>query len=106
MIDPKLNELPVAAPVKEIDESKLTPKQRAELARRRRGLSINETVASGPNRSVGSRGVDTSGAEAGSGAGAGPVHTGAGTEGESPAPEMTPGATGTGTTPRGGSAKK
>jgi len=67
----------------------------------RSGLSINETVASNANLSVGSTGVDTSGVKAGAGAGAGSTYVTPGTAGTSPAPEIVSGSRGSGMTPRG-----
>lgn len=82
------------------DESTLTEEQKAERLRRRRaGMSINETVAADANLSVGSRGTNVSGVEAGAGAGAGSATTTAGKPGESPAPKITSRPRGAGTTP-------
>src|SRR5579884_861447 len=103
MIDPKLDQLPVdaAGDFENIPEHQLTPEQKAQLRARRRGLSINDTVAAGPNMSVGARGLDYSGVEGGAGAGAGMTHLSPGEPGESPAPNVVPGARGTGNAPRG-----
>jgi hypothetical protein len=103
MIDPKLDQLPVdaAGDFEEVPWEKLTQEQRAQLLERRRGLSINDTVAAGPNMSVGARGLDFSGVEGGAGAGAGMTHLSPGERGESPAPNVVPGARGTGNAPRG-----
>ena len=103
MIDPKLDQLPVDAlgDFENIPENELTDDQRA-LRARRRGLSINETVAAGPNMSVGARGFDVSGVEGGAGAGAGMTTLTPAQAGESPAPNVLPGARGTGNAPRGG----
>ena len=105
MIDPKLNELPVkrgGTTEEDIDESSLSAAQREERRRHvRAGLSINDTVARDASLSVGSRGTDTSGVEAGSGAGAGLSRT-TPSNGGTPAPEIVPGARGSGTTVRGG----
>jgi hypothetical protein len=103
MIDPKLDQLPVdaAGDFENVPEHELTEEQRAALRARRRGLSINDTVAAGPNMSVGARGLDFSGVEGGAGAGAGMTHLSAGEAGESPAPNVVPGARGTGNAPRG-----
>jgi hypothetical protein len=89
-----------------VAETKLKPEnleERAEerLRKPRSGLSINDTVASNANLSVGARGVDTSGVEAGSGAGAGSTYVTATASGSSPAPTIVPGARGSGSTPRG-----
>ncbi len=102
MIDPKLDQLPedAAGDFENIPEHNLTDEQRA-LRRRRRGLSINETIAAGPNMSVGARGFDVSGVEGGAGAGAGTTHLTPGERGESVAPNIVPGARGTGNAPRG-----
>lgn len=97
MIDPKFNEIP---PDTELAEENLTEEERA-IRRREpapRGLSINDTIARDANLSVGSRGVDTSGAAAGAGAGAGSTFVTPG-DNDSPAPEIVPGQRGTGMTP-------
>lgn len=102
MIDPKLNELPID-PNDEIanaGDGRVTEKTQAESGKRR-GLSVNDTVASNANLSVGSRGVDTSGVKAGAGAGAGMAMTAAGETGESPAPQIMGGDRGAGTTTLG-----
>lgn len=102
MIDPKFNALPVSAEgdFKDVPEESLAESEQAErLQKPRPGLSINDTVAAGPNLSVGSRGVDTSGSSVGAGAGAGMTFTTPGDDG-SPAPTIVPGARGSGTTPR------
>jgi hypothetical protein len=70
----------------------------------RSGLSINDTIAANANLSVGARGVDTSGVEAGAGAGAGSTYVTPGAAGSSPAPNIVPGSRGTGSTPRSGTA--
>jgi len=103
MIDPKFNALPVDAEgdFKEGPEGSLSEAQLA-AKKPRPGLSINDTVAASANLSVGSRGVDTSGASSGAGAGAGLTLTTPGDDG-SPAPTIVPGARGSGTTPRGDS---
>lgn len=101
MIDPKFNELPPtpAGSPEDRSEVPLSAEQEAGSGSGpRTGLSINDTVASDANLSVGSRGADTSGVKAGAGAGAGgtfvsPVSSG------SPAPNVVPGARGSGTTP-------
>ncbi len=92
MIDPKFNDIPVEADL-------LTEKEREAHAAATplRGLSINDTIARDANLSVGSRGVDTSGVRAGAGAGAGTTWL-TPTADESAAPEIVPGARGTGTT--------
>ena len=102
MIDPKLDRLPVdaAGDFENIPEDQLTHEQRALRERNRRGLSINDTVASGPNMSVGARGFDVSGVEGGTGAGGGMSQVTPGDRGGSPAPNIVPGARGTGNAPR------
>ena len=103
MIDPKLNELPVKRPAEAGDagDTSLSQAQQEERLRRSRaGLSINDTIAADANLSVGSRGVDTSGVVSGAGAGAGSTVTTPGQSGGSPAPNVVPGARGTGSTPR------
>ena len=102
MIDPKLDQLPIdaAGDFENIPEHQLTDEQRTRRARRR-GLSINDTVAVGPNMSVGARGMDVSGIEGGAGAGGGMTEVTPGELGESPAPNIIPGARGTGNAPRG-----
>ncbi len=106
MIDPKFNDLAVdaAGDFDDIPEESLTEEQKAERRRRAKaGLSINETVARDANMSVGSRGTDTSGVEAGAGAGAGLTQETPPGPGESPAPEVVKGPRGSGMTPRGDS---
>lgn len=102
MVDPKLNELPADAQG-EIKE-RGSGKQSAGRGKARQGLSINDTIARDANLSVGSRGADFSGVESGAGAGAGMTSITPGNTGESPAPNIVPGARGVGTTPRGASA--
>ncbi len=102
MIDPKLNELsPEPAGSRAATrEGSLSEAQQAERLRRSRaGLSISDTVAGESNLSVGGKGVDTSGVEAGAGAGAGSTYTTPQAAG-SPAPSIVPGGSGSGTTPR------
>ncbi len=106
MIDPKLNELPAdtAGDAQKVPESELTGEQRAQRLRHsREGLSINDTIAGGANLSVGSRGLEVSGIETGSGAGAG-LTSSTPTRSSSPAPNIVPPARGSGTTPRSTSA--
>jgi hypothetical protein len=99
MIDPKLNKVPVAT--EDDSEAELSEAQRRERSGRpRTGLSIRDTIAGDTTLSVGSRGVDASGVESGAGAGAGLTATTPGARGESPAPNIVPGASGPGTTPR------
>jgi hypothetical protein len=103
MIDPKLNEIPVSgaqggsgARVAEVSEEG----QEERVRRSRAGLSIGDTIAGDVNLSVGSRGVDTSGVGSGAGAGAGMTHSSPGRGDGSPAPNIVPGARGSGTTVR------
>ncbi len=97
MIDPKFNEIPADAEL--IDEDLTEEEREARLrATPVRGLSINDTIARNANLSVGSQGVDTSGVAAGAGAGAGSTSL-TPTPDDSPAPQLVPGARGTGTTP-------
>ena len=106
MIDPKLNKLPVgvADDLEDVPESDLTDEQRAARSRRARaGLSVKDTIAGDAALSVGSRGVDTSGVKSGAGAGSGMTSVTPGQAGESPAPNIVPGARSSGTTPRGSS---
>lgn len=103
MIDPKFNEIPETP---ETAAKKVTPTGRVGEqtaahtgASPRQGLSINDTIAADANLSVGGRGADTSGARSGAGAGAGSSFVTPGTLGESPAPRVAPGPTGSGSTP-------
>ena len=98
MIDPKLNELPVD-PNDEIVNEADAPQAGTGAAgkAKRRGLSINDTIASNASLSLGGRGVDTSGVRAGAGAGAGMTMVTPG-EAESAAPQIVGGARGSGTT--------
>jgi hypothetical protein len=103
MIDPKFNALPVTAEgdFENVAEESLSEAEGTERLRKpRQGLSINDTVAANANLSVGSRGVDTSGSSVGAGAGAGMTFTTPGDD-DSPAPNIVPGARGSGTTARG-----
>lgn len=81
-----------------------TKEKPENLRKPSRGLSINDTIAANANLSVGARGVDTSGVEAGAGAGAGSTYVTPASGGSSPAPSIVPGARGSGTTARGGTA--
>ncbi|MGI8958377.1 MAG: hypothetical protein ACR2IV_01170 [Bryobacteraceae bacterium] len=106
MINPKLNELPIDAEgdFADVPENSLTEEQRAGRTRRAKaGLSINDTIASDANLSVGARGVDSSGVESGAGAGAGLTNTTPAAPGKSPEPEIVKGPRGSGMTPRGDS---
>jgi hypothetical protein len=60
LIDPHLDKIPA-------DAVELTPAEREKQLKENpiRGLSINDTIARQANLSVGARGVDTSGVEAG-----------------------------------------
>jgi hypothetical protein len=99
MIDPKLNEVPVAnrttadRPASETDAAERQRRSRA-------GLSITDTIAGDTLLSTGGRGVDTSGVASGAGAGAGTSVVTPGQVNESPAPNIVPGARSSGTTPR------
>lgn len=102
MTDPKLNKLSTDANDEATDRpaSPLSEGERAERLRRgRAGLSINDTIAANANLSVGSPGVDVSGVKSGSGAGAGSSYLTPERKG-SPAPNIVPGAQGSGVTPR------
>jgi len=103
MIDPKLNDIPVdrSRAATETGEPESAETQAERLRRSRAGLSINDTIAGDTNLSVGSRGVDTSGVATGAGAGAGMTMPTAGRGDGSPAPNIVPGARGSGTTLRG-----
>ena len=86
-------------------ETKVKPESLEERSRKpRTGLSINDTIAANANLSVGAKGVDTSGVEAGAGVGAGSTYVTPGASGDSPAPNIVPGSRGTGTTARSGTA--
>ena len=101
MIDPKLNELTDKTKGGGNDASPVSGSDAARATKPRAGLSINDTVAADASLSVGSRGVDVSGARAGAGAGTGGTHLSSGAVGESPAVQVKAGPTGTGTTPLG-----
>lgn len=103
ILDPKFDQLPADAQseFENVDWDRLTPEQQAQVRARRRGLSINDTIAAEANMSVGARGVDFSGVEGGAGAGAGTTYLTPGESGESPAPNVIPGSRGTGSAPRG-----
>jgi len=87
MIDPKLNEIPV-------EHSVSNPQSdfRREMipGRATQGLSIQDTIAGDSTLSVGARGVDTSGVQAGAGVGAGTASV-TPTTSASPAPAIVPG---------------
>ncbi|MGA8027804.1 MAG: hypothetical protein WB992_11715 [Bryobacteraceae bacterium] len=108
MTDPKFNELPIDAEgdFNEAAEGSLTDEQRAERLKKRRGLSINDTIAVDANMSVGARGVETSGVRTGAGAGAGSTYLTPAEPGESPAPTIAPEPRKSGTTPSVPAAKK
>ncbi|HEY3940366.1 MAG TPA: DUF2934 domain-containing protein [Bryobacteraceae bacterium] len=69
MIDPKLNKVPAQKPGA-FENLPAAPRAEPRSGPIRRGLSVNDTIAADANRSVGARGVDTSGVEAGAGAAA------------------------------------
>jgi hypothetical protein len=74
MIDPKLNELPADAQgdFANRPDANLSEEDREKfLQQSKAGYSINDTIAGDSELSVGSRGVDVSGVNSGSGAGAG-----------------------------------
>ena len=99
MIDPKLNQVPVESK-KSVEDSSEEANEKLRSQRPRSGLSINDTIAGGANLSVGARGVNTSGVDSGSGVGAGATNVTPGNPGESPAPQIVPGSSRTGTTPQ------
>lgn len=102
MIDPKFNALPTDAEgdFEHAPEEAVSGEPGTGRIRRpRQGLSINDTIAAGPDLSVGSRGVDTSGTSAGAGAGAGTTYLTPDDDG-SPAPNIISGARSSGTTAR------
>jgi len=102
MIDPKFNELADKTKTgpEDLSETDLEGTETPTQARAPRpGLSVNEPIAADANLSVGGRGVDTSGVRAGAGAGAGSSYITPGSRGETPAPNVVPGPTGSGTTP-------
>ncbi len=99
MVDPKLNELPIDPEDEIVNAENVNSAEAGTGGRgKRRGLSINDTVAANANLSVGARGVDTSGVRAGAGAGAGMTTVTAGEAGESPVPQIVGGDRGSGTT--------
>jgi hypothetical protein len=105
MIDPKLDKVPVdpASKAKSAQASEQRQSGSPNLRHAREGLSITDTIAGDANLSVGSRGVEVSGVETGSGAGAGLTSTSP-TRSGSPAPTIVPPGRGSGTTPRSTSA--
>lgn len=105
MIDPKLDKVPAdtASKAKGIQANEQRQSGNPNLRHAREGLSITDTIAGDANLSVGSRGVDVSGVEAGSGAGAGSTSTSP-TRSGSPAPTIVPPGRGSGMTPRSTSA--
>ena len=107
MIDPKLNEIvpKTKGGAGDQADTAVANSPTTSGAKPRAGLSINDTIAGDANLSVGSRGTDVSGVRAGSGAGAGGVNLTPGNIKESPAPNLVPGARGTGTTPLGDTIK-
>jgi len=77
MIDPKLNEIPEKATASSNNPSRAViseVEEREPAQKARPGLSVQDTIASNANLSVGGRGADTSGVRAGAGAGAGGTH--------------------------------
>lgn len=98
MIDPKLDKIEVDENDEIANAAERVGATGTADRSKRRGLSINDTVASNASLSVGGRGVDTSGVRAGAGAGAGMTMTTAGEAGESPAPQFIAGDRGYGTT--------
>jgi hypothetical protein len=93
MIDPKLNELPEKdiASSKNLSRASVAEAEERQSAERPRpGLSVQDTIASNANLSVGGRGADTSGVRAGAGAGAGGTHLSPLVTSESPSPHVTP----------------
>jgi DUF2934 family protein len=94
MIDPKLNEIPEKTTPASNNPSRAVVSEAAErepAEKSRPGLSVQDTIASNANLSVGGRGADTSGVRAGAGAGAGGTHLSPVTTGGSPAPNVAPG---------------
>jgi hypothetical protein len=94
MIDPKLNEIPEKATASSNNPSRAViseVEEREPAQKARPGLSVQDTIASNANLSVGGRGADTSGVRAGAGAGAGGIHLNPGMIGESPSPNIAPG---------------
>ena len=102
MIDPKLNDIPVKKK-DEADTLAGSSSSRPDAAERaqgpRQGLSIDDTVASNADLSIGSRGTDTSGVRAGAGAGAGGIYVTPARSGENPRPNVAAPPVGSGTTP-------
>jgi hypothetical protein len=103
MIDPKFNELAEETEEGLEDPNGDSSSDQAASNRltARKGLSVNDTIAANANMSVGARGVDVSGVRSGAGAGAGMTINTPGEPGESPAPNVVPGSSSTGTTPQG-----
>ena len=93
MIDPKVNRIPA-----DQEETSELQRDRRETAKSRPGLSVNDTIARDANLSVGGQGVNVSGVSAGAGAGAGSTTLTPSTS-ASAAPQVVPGARGTGMTP-------
>lgn len=98
MIDPKLNVEPQDRAATSAKPA--TKEEAARLQKVSSGLSVNNTIASNANLSVGGRGVDTSGVSAGSGAGAGMTRVDGG---QGATTDILPGNRGSGTTPLGAS---
>ncbi len=102
MIDPKFNDLPDKPKIGSgnVSETGLAEEETpTRTGAPRPGLSVNDTIAADANLSVGGRGVNTSGVRSGAGAGAGASSITPGSRGETPAANVVPGPTGSGTTP-------
>jgi hypothetical protein len=96
MIDPKLNELAEKATPSSNNPSRVgvaEAEERQSAERPRPGVSVQDTIASHANLSVGGQGADTSGVRGGAGAGAGGTRLSPVTTGESPLPHVAPPAT-------------
>ncbi len=107
MIDPKLNELldKDKTGAKNLSNTGVEEAEEPPVTRTPRpGLSINDTIAADANLSVGARGAEVSGVRAGAGAGAGSSYLAPGSSSRSPAPDIEPGPSGSGTTPLSDSA--
>lgn len=100
MIDPKLNVSPsqptAASPTPGGNKDAAT----ARLQKVSSGLSVNDTIASNANLSVGAQGVNTSGVSSGAGAGAGMTRLDSNPQATT---EVVPGGRGSGTTALGSS---
>lgn len=99
MIDPKLN----VDPADSVPSSSNTVKSKEakeSLQKVSSSVSVNDTIASNADLSVGGRGVDTSGVSAGAGAGGGMTRL---DSSRSSTPDIVPGSRGSGTTTLGSS---